>query len=139
MLALTGFIALFAIQAGAQNSPQTLAMAGVSYEISLANASQHLVKVRLSLAPGAPEGELQLPVWNSLYQIRDFAQYVNWVRGRDQNGNPLVVTQAGQKPVAALAEPGAEARLSMKFSLTNQAHSAHKQTPTTLFSIWPRF
>lgn len=93
MLALTGFIALFAIQAGAQNSPQTLAMAGVSYEISLANASQHLVKVRLSLAPGAAQGELQLPVWNSLYQIRDFAQYINWVRGRDQNGNPLVVTK----------------------------------------------
>ncbi len=31
------------------------AMAGVSYEISLADASQHLVKVRLSLAPGAPQ------------------------------------------------------------------------------------
>ena len=137
MLALTGFIALFAIQAGAQNSPQTLAMAGVSYEISLANASQHLVKVRLSLAPGAPEGELQLPVWNSLYQIRDFAQYINWVRGRDQNGNPLVVTKLDKSrwQVAVVAE----ARSSMKFSLTNQARSAHRQTRTTLFSIWRRF
>ena len=57
---------------------------GVRYEISLANASQHLVKVKLSLAPGASERELQLPVWNALYQIRDFAQYVNWVRGRDK-------------------------------------------------------
>lgn len=93
VLALAGFIALFASQAGAQNSPQTLAVARVSYEISLANASQHLVKVRLSLAPGTPECELQLPVWNSLYQIRDFAQYVNWVRGRDSAGNPLVVSK----------------------------------------------
>ena len=29
---------------------------------------------------GASERELQLPVWNALYQIRDFSQYVNWVR-----------------------------------------------------------
>jgi predicted metalloprotease with PDZ domain len=93
VLALTGLIALFAIQAGAQNSPQTLAVARASYEISLANASQHLVRVKLSLAPGAPEWELQLPAWNSLYQIRDFARNVNWVRGRDPDGKPVVVSK----------------------------------------------
>ena len=136
MLALTGFIALFAIQAGAQNSPQTLAMAGVSYEISLANASQHLVKVRLSLAPGAPQGELQLPVWNSLYQIRDFAQYINWVRGRDQNGNPLVVTKL-DKSRWQVGGGGGEieyeifADQSGPFGAQANAHHA--------FLIWPRF
>jgi predicted metalloprotease with PDZ domain len=32
---------------------------------------------------------LQLPVWNALYQVRDFAQYVNWVRAKDRAGHPI--------------------------------------------------
>ena len=24
----------------------------------------------------SPNGELQFPVWNALYQVRDFAQYI---------------------------------------------------------------
>ncbi len=32
---------------------------------------------------------MQLPVWNALYQVRNFAQYVNWVRAKDRAGRPL--------------------------------------------------
>ena len=35
--------------------------------------------------------ELQLPVWNALYQVRDFAKYVNWVRAKDRAGRALAV------------------------------------------------
>jgi predicted metalloprotease with PDZ domain len=34
-----------------------------------------------------------LPVWNALYQVRDFAQYVNWVRARSLAGIALPVRQ----------------------------------------------
>jgi predicted metalloprotease with PDZ domain len=32
-------------------------------------------------------------VWNALYQIRDFAQYVNWVRAKDRAGHALPIIQ----------------------------------------------
>jgi predicted metalloprotease with PDZ domain len=43
------------------------------------------------VGPGAPERDLQLPVWNALYQIRDFSDYVNWVTAKTANGQPLSV------------------------------------------------
>ena len=55
---------------------------------------EHLVKVKILLAPGASERDLQLPVWNALYQIRDFAQYVNWVqRPKTATGNRFAVSK----------------------------------------------
>jgi predicted metalloprotease with PDZ domain len=63
--------------------------AAVSYTISLASPEQHLVDVQVFLPEGPAQRELQLPVWNALYQIRDFAQYVNWVRAKDRAGHPL--------------------------------------------------
>jgi predicted metalloprotease with PDZ domain len=62
-----------------------------SYTISLANPEQHLVEVQILLPEGSAQRELQLPVWNALYQVRDFAQYVNWVRARDRAGRALAV------------------------------------------------
>jgi predicted metalloprotease with PDZ domain len=65
----------------------------VAYTISLANPEQHLVEVQILLPEGAAERELQLPVWNALYQVRDFAQYVNWVRAKDRAGQSLSVRE----------------------------------------------
>jgi predicted metalloprotease with PDZ domain len=65
--------------------------AATSYTISLASPEQHLVEVQILLPEGAAQRELQLPVWNSLYQVRDFAQYVNWVRAKDSAGHSLPV------------------------------------------------
>ena len=67
--------------------------AQLSYTVSLANPEQHLVEVRITLPPGSPDRELQLPVWNALYQIRDFSQYINWIRAKDRAGNPLAVRE----------------------------------------------
>ena len=63
----------------------------VSYNVVLTAPEQHLLEVQITLPLGAPERELQLPVWNALYQVRDFAQYVNWVRAKDRAGRPLPV------------------------------------------------
>jgi predicted metalloprotease with PDZ domain len=67
--------------------------AATSYTISLANPEQHLLQVQIILPEGSARRELQLPVWNALYQVRDFAQYVNWVRAKDRAGRALAVHQ----------------------------------------------
>ncbi len=67
--------------------------AAVEYSISLDSPEQHLLLVHVTLPPGAAERELQLPVWNALYQIRDFAQYVDWIRAKDRSGKELSVHQ----------------------------------------------
>jgi predicted metalloprotease with PDZ domain len=69
------------------------ATAATNYSISLANPEQHLVEVQIILPEGSAQRDLQLPVWNALYQIRDFAQYVNWIRAKDRAGRPLSVRQ----------------------------------------------
>ncbi len=50
--------------------------------------------MQIILPPGAASRELQLPVWNALYQVRDFAQFVNWIRAKDRAGNSLPIRQA---------------------------------------------
>jgi predicted metalloprotease with PDZ domain len=79
--------ALLVSAASAQSPPQ------ISYSIALTNPEQHLAEVQIILPPGPAVRELQLPVWNALYQVRDFAQYVNWLRVRDRAGNALTVRQ----------------------------------------------
>jgi predicted metalloprotease with PDZ domain len=67
--------------------------ASVAYTVSLSSPEQHLVEVQMFLPAGGARRELQLPVWNALYQVRDFAQYVNWIRAKDRSGNPLLVRE----------------------------------------------
>jgi predicted metalloprotease with PDZ domain len=67
--------------------------ASVAYEVSLSSPEQHLVEVQIFLPAGAAQRELQLPVWNALYQVRDFSQFVNWVRAKDRSGHPLSVRE----------------------------------------------
>jgi predicted metalloprotease with PDZ domain len=65
----------------------------INYTISLANPEQHLIEVQIILPEGSAQRELQLPVWNALYQVRDFAQYVNWMHAKDRAGRPLPVEE----------------------------------------------
>jgi predicted metalloprotease with PDZ domain len=63
----------------------------VRYTISLQQTGEHRVEVSIELPAGAAQRDLQLPVWNALYQVRDFAQYVNWVKATDIAGHKLAV------------------------------------------------
>lgn len=80
-------IALLLSPALAQSQPQ------ISCAIALTNPEQHLAEIQIILPPGPAVRELQLPVWNALYQVRDFAQYVRWIRAKDRAGNALAVRQ----------------------------------------------
>jgi predicted metalloprotease with PDZ domain len=68
--------------------------ATVAYTITLTSPAQHLAQIQIILPAGAPQRDLQLPVWNALYQVRDFAQYVNWVRAKDRAGRELAVRES---------------------------------------------
>ena len=63
----------------------------VRYTISLLHPEQHLLHVTIQIAPGADTLQLQLPVWNALYQVRDFSQYINWVRARTPSGRVIEI------------------------------------------------
>jgi predicted metalloprotease with PDZ domain len=67
--------------------------ADIAYTLSLESPEQHLVQVQIFLPPGTAERDLQLPVWNALYQVRDFAQFVNWIRAKDRAGNTLAIRE----------------------------------------------
>jgi predicted metalloprotease with PDZ domain len=67
--------------------------AATDYEIILSQPDQHLLEVHIELPPGSPVRELQLPVWNAIYQVRDFSQYVNWIRAKDRAGRWIAVRQ----------------------------------------------
>ncbi len=67
------------------------AEAPIRYTISLAQREKHLVRITLDIPSGPREHDLQLPVWNALYQVRDFSQYVQWVRAEDGTGHPLTL------------------------------------------------
>jgi predicted metalloprotease with PDZ domain len=75
------------------NSAQAQASgpSAVSYTLQFFNLEQHLLHVHIEVPPGAAEHDLQLPVWNALYQVRDFAQFVNWVRAKAADGRALQV------------------------------------------------
>jgi predicted metalloprotease with PDZ domain len=65
--------------------------AATNYTIALTDPGRHLLEIQIILPEGPAQRELQLPVWNALYQIRDFSQYVNWVRAKDRAGHPLSI------------------------------------------------
>jgi len=63
----------------------------VCYTVSLAGYQEHLLHIQIKLAAGGLSRRVQLPVWNALYQVRDFSQYVNWVHAKSPSGTVLRV------------------------------------------------
>jgi predicted metalloprotease with PDZ domain len=63
----------------------------LDYHVSLGNRVDHLVHVQMHLPAGAAERDLQMPVWNALYQVRDFAQYIRDVNASAPGGAPLQI------------------------------------------------
>jgi predicted metalloprotease with PDZ domain len=66
-----------------------LASTDWSYSIELKDAEQHLVDVTLRITPTTPSLQVQMPVWNALYQVRDFAEHINWIRATDVAGQSV--------------------------------------------------
>ncbi len=79
------FIFLFsALHCAGQLSP-------VEYKVSLGDAAHHIVNVSVRAEGSGEKMDFQLPVWNALYQIRDFAKNVISLSARDAAGKALRV------------------------------------------------
>jgi predicted metalloprotease with PDZ domain len=61
--------------------------APIRYVVDLRAPESHLVQVTLSIPNASAGMEIQLPTWNCLYQIRDFVQNVEDLKG-DCDGQP---------------------------------------------------
>jgi predicted metalloprotease with PDZ domain len=72
---------------------RALAAPPIEYKVTLVDGRRHLVHVRIHLPPGAAERDLQMPVWNALYQVRDFAQYIVGLSCHASAGRPLRTRQ----------------------------------------------
>jgi predicted metalloprotease with PDZ domain len=70
----------------------TTAKEGIAYTVRLKDPVQHLLEIQIQIPAGAPNHDLQLPVWNATYQIRDFSQYINRIRAKSPSGYTLKVT-----------------------------------------------
>jgi len=53
--------------------------ATIRYEISIAHPESHLFHITMTIPDVHGEVEIQMPAWNALYQIRDFASHVQEV------------------------------------------------------------
>lgn len=53
--------------------------ATIRYEISIAHPENHLFHIAMTIPEVRNEVEIQMPAWNALYQIRDFASHVQQV------------------------------------------------------------
>jgi predicted metalloprotease with PDZ domain len=71
-------VAFLAGTLAAQQSAFWCPAEGVSYGVSLKHAAEHIVHV--DAVTHQPAAAYQLPVWNALYQVRDFAVNVNHVK-----------------------------------------------------------
>jgi len=91
--ATLAFVMFAAFAAPAQTTASSSTEA-VRYTITLTDPEHHRLRVQILIPPGAASHDLQLPVWNATYQVRDFAQYVNRVRATDAEGKPLPVKLA---------------------------------------------
>jgi predicted metalloprotease with PDZ domain len=63
----------------------------IRYTISLAGFQDHLLHIRMELPVGDAVRQVQLPVWNALYQVRDFSQHVKKVAATGRMGEGLAI------------------------------------------------
>jgi len=93
-------ISWISIPASAQNESK------LDYTITLADAESHRVHVTLSYDPETGGTQVQLPVWNALYQVRDFARNVISVRASSASGDRLPIRQVDKTTWEFRPHPG---------------------------------
>ncbi len=89
-----------------QKAPATAPRPVLTYEVRLTNPAQHLLDVTVSGFTPAAKVEMQLPVWNALYQVRDFAQYVLRVSATKPAGQTATLVRQLDKSSWEADAPG---------------------------------
>ena len=86
----------------APSSPQ----AATEYFVSLADAARHIAHVAIVLRHGDGTRTLDMPIWNALYQVRNFAINLMNVRAQDASGGPAQVRNAKPSEWEITVPPG---------------------------------
>ena len=95
-ITLLATLSCFCVCAGARtpvtcSSPVTSPSHPTEYFVSLANNAGHLAHVSIRFPSIRGAVQLNMPVWNALYQVRDFAANVENVHASDGAGEPVSV------------------------------------------------
>jgi predicted metalloprotease with PDZ domain len=73
------------------SSPKAMSNAAFEYFVSVADRDAHKLHIAIRYH-GTSTTIFAMPVWNALYQVRDFSQYVTDLHATDAQGHSLVVT-----------------------------------------------
>lgn len=76
------------------SSPASQHPQPTEYFVSLADHSEHLAHVSIRFTQAAGTVRLNMPVWNALYQVRNFAAHIQDVRAIDAGGRPVRLVHA---------------------------------------------
>ncbi len=87
-------------------SPASAQPQPTEYFVSLADPAKHLAHVSLRLREGDGVRRLEMPVWNALYQVRNFAANIENVRAQDAQGNVATVFNRKTSEWEITAPPG---------------------------------
>jgi predicted metalloprotease with PDZ domain len=87
-------------------SPASAQPEPTEYFVSLADHAEHLAHVSIRLPQGEGTRTLAMPVWNALYQVRNFAANVEDVRAQDASGGAAQVRNTTTSEWTIMAPPG---------------------------------
>ncbi len=73
------------------SSPVSSPPAPTEYFVSLADPATHLAHISIRIAKSEGKLVLDMPVWNALYQVRNFAANIEGVRAQDASGRAAEV------------------------------------------------
>jgi len=76
------------------SSPASAKPQATEYFVSLADNTHHLAHVSIRFSQTAGTITLNMPVWNALYQVRDFAANMENVKAADALGRPVTVVNS---------------------------------------------
>jgi predicted metalloprotease with PDZ domain len=101
-----GSAGLWAVTPVSCTSPRSAQPEPTEYFVSLANPAEHVAHVSIRLRNGEGARLLAMPVWNALYQVRNFAANVEDVRARDRSGAAAEVRNNTTSEWTITAPPG---------------------------------
>ncbi len=106
-------------------SPGSAQPQPTEYFVSLADSASHLAHVHIRLREGNGVRTLDMPVWNAVYQVRNFAANIENVRAQDASGAPVKVmkTQTSEWQMAAPAGRRRKLRYLLRYSRSVWKHA----------------
>ena len=88
------------------SSPVSAQPEPTEYFVSLADTGRHLAHVSIRLGEGSGVRTLDMPVWNALYQVRNFAASVENVQAHDASGAEVIARKTNTSQWEITAPPG---------------------------------